>query len=106
MVDTCARGLRISAPVEKADNLLGKTVKLFKHGRSQAVRQPKEFRFEGSEVRVSRIGDKVILEPMRKPPFDVAAWRAKLRAMGAQDFLPDGLPDEPPLGPEDDISLD
>ena len=40
------------------------TAKLFTHGRSQAVRLPKEFRFEGAQVRVSRVGDKVILEPM------------------------------------------
>ena len=44
------------------------TAKLFMHGRSQAVRLPKEFRFEGTEVRVSKVGDKVILEPMEKPP--------------------------------------
>ena len=45
------------------------TAKLFMHGRSQAVRLPKEFRFEGSEVRVSKVGDKVILEPLKKQPF-------------------------------------
>jgi antitoxin VapB len=76
------------------------TAKLFMHGRSQAVRLPKEFRFEGTEVRVSRVGDKVILEPMKKPPFDYEAWRAKLDALGARDFLPDGLPDDPPVKPE------
>src|SRR6266487_612825 len=54
------------------------TAKLFMHGRSQAVRLPKEFRFEGTEVRVSKVGDKVILEPVGKTPFDAAAWRASL----------------------------
>jgi len=34
--------------------------KLFKHGRSQAVRLPKEFRLPGDEVRVSKVGDRVI----------------------------------------------
>lgn len=77
------------------------TAKLFMHGRSQAVRLPKEFRFEGTEVRVSRVGDKVILEPMEAPPFDYAAWRAKLDALGARDFLPDGLPEDRPVEPED-----
>jgi len=77
------------------------TAKLFMHGRSQAVRLPKAFRFEGTEVRVSRIGDKVILEPMEAPPFDYDAWRATLDALGARDFLPDGLPDDPPVAPED-----
>ena len=33
-------------------------------------------RFEGTEVRVSKVGDKVILEPAEKKPLMVAAWRA------------------------------
>lgn len=80
--------------------------KIFMHGRSQAVRLPKEFRLPGKEVRVSREGEKVILEPIEKPPFDVQAWRAKLDALGARDFLPDGLPDDLPLAPDEDISFD
>lgn len=40
--------------------------KLFQNGRSQAVRLPKEFRFEGDEVSVRREGDAVILEPIKK----------------------------------------
>ncbi len=82
------------------------TAKLFMHGRSQAVRLPKEYRFEGTEVRVSKVGDKVILEPLHSVPFDVDAMWAKLDALGARDFLPDGLPDDPPLNSEDDISFD
>jgi len=78
--------------------------KLFMHGRSQAVRLPKEFRLPGKEVRVSREGDKVILEPIEPPPFDVAAWRVRLRALGARDFLPEGRPEQPPL-PDDDITF-
>src|SRR5579863_7617896 len=81
------------------------TAKLFMHGRSQAVRLPKEFRFEGKEVRVSKVGEKVILEPIQKQPLDVDALWAKLDALGARDFLPDGLPDDPPLLPDDQISF-
>ncbi len=41
--------------------------KLFQTGGSQAVRLPKAFRFEGQgEVRISREGDRVILEPVKK----------------------------------------
>jgi antitoxin VapB len=40
------------------------SAKIFKSGRSQAVRLPKEFRFEGTEVRIRRQGSAVILEPM------------------------------------------
>ena len=82
------------------------TAKLFMTGRSQAVRLPKEFRFAGTEVRVSKVGDKVILEPVEKAPFDVKAWRARLDALGAADFLPDGLPKDPPVEPDDSISFD
>jgi len=39
------------------------TAKLFKSGRSQAVRLPKEFRFEGDEVVVTRLGAAVVLLP-------------------------------------------
>ena len=66
------------------------TAKLFMHGRSQAVRLPKEYRFEGEEVRVSKVGDKVILEPLEKSPFDYAAWRAKLDAYLDIPFMEDG----------------
>lgn len=37
--------------------------KLFENGRSQAVRLPKEFRFEGDEVFIGKVGDFVILSP-------------------------------------------
>lgn len=40
--------------------------KLFFHGRSQAVRLPKEFRFEGTEVYVRRVGDEVVLSSKAK----------------------------------------
>jgi virulence-associated protein VagC len=40
------------------------TAKLFKNGQSQAVRLPKEFRFVGTEVKVRRVGNGVLLEPV------------------------------------------
>ncbi|MBF0455018.1 MAG: antitoxin [Magnetococcales bacterium] len=39
------------------------TAKLFANGRSQAVRLPREYRFEGEEVFIHREGDRVILSP-------------------------------------------
>ena len=42
--------------------------KLFWNGRSQAVRLPKEFRFEGDSVRVRRMGAWVLLEPVEDRP--------------------------------------
>ena len=52
-----------------------KTAKLFRNGRSQAVRLPREFRFEGDEVRIRQIGDGVLLEP---GITDVGQWFAEL----------------------------
>jgi len=40
-----------------------RTAKLFKNGRSQAVRLPKEFRFEGTQVFIKKVGNAVVLIP-------------------------------------------
>ena len=48
--------------------------KIFKNGRSQAVRLPKEFRFEGTEVRIRKQGEKVILEPVKKSKWPDGFW--------------------------------
>ena len=48
------------------------TAKIFMHGRSQAVRLPKEFRLPGKEVRVRKIGNRVLLAPIEEK-FDVKA---------------------------------
>lgn len=42
------------------------TAKLFWSGRSQAVRLPKAFRFEGEAVRIRRQGKAVVLEPIAR----------------------------------------
>jgi antitoxin VapB len=73
------------------------TAKLFQHGGSQAVRLPKAFRFEGTEVTVRRDGEAVILEPIKKkrPPTreEMEAFWAKLDSLGDSDF-PDRM--QPP----------
>jgi len=65
------------------------TARLFMNGRSQAVRLPREFRFEGDRVRVRRVGRGVILEPL---VTDVASWFAELDRLSADlgPFMPDG----------------
>ena len=40
--------------------------KLFRNGRSQAVRIPREFEFAGKEVVIRKEGDRVVIEPKRK----------------------------------------
>ena len=79
---------------------MSKTAKIFMHGRSQALRLPKEFRLPGKEVRVSKVGDKVILEPLEKPPFDAQAFWAKIDALGGEDSFCDGPPEDPPASPD------
>lgn len=46
--------------------MLMKTAKLFKNGESQAVRLPKEFRFDGDEVLIKKAGNAVVLLPKKK----------------------------------------
>ncbi len=56
------------------------TAKLFRNGRSQAVRLPKDFRFSGDEVKIRREGDAVILEPMGSQSWPRGYWE-RLREM-------------------------
>ena len=65
------------------------TAKIFQHGRSQAVRLPKEFRLPGTEVRVRRVGRGVLLEPL-DAPFDAKAWFAAIDQYLDDPFMPEG----------------
>jgi len=56
------------------------TARLFKNGRSEAVRLPKEFRFPGDEVLVRREGEAVILEPIKRKAWPRGYWE-RLREM-------------------------
>jgi antitoxin VapB len=64
-----------------------KTAKLFTHGGSQAVRLPKEFRFEGGEVKIERDGDRVILQTSRAAKSGRALWD-EIDALRGEDQLP------------------
>lgn len=57
--------------------------KLFQNGRSQAVRLPKEFRFEGDRVRIRRVAQGVLLEPLIP---DTAKWFAELDQFNSEPF--------------------
>lgn len=63
--------------------------KLFKHGGSQAVRLPKQFRFPGERVTLTPMGRGVLIEPEE---FDIEAWFKRLDAHGDPDFMKDGRP--------------
>ena len=65
--------------------------KLFWNGRSQAVRLPKEYRFEGDRVRISRMGAGVLLEPVPATKKETAEQLfARMDAMGADPIFPEG----------------
>ncbi len=63
------------------------TARLFRNGRSQAVRLPHELRFEGDRVRVRRVGRGVLVEPMFT---NVAVWFAEMDRVGPDPFMPAG----------------
>ena len=66
------------------------TAKIFWTGRSQAVRLPKEFRFEGDEVRIRRHGSAVILEPVAED----WSWLDSLADQLDDDFV-DAVKEQP-----------
>jgi antitoxin VapB len=69
------------------------TAKVFWSGRSQAVRLPKSYRFEGDEVRIRRHGDSVILEPVATDWGWLDSIRGKLGKLD-QDFI-DAVNEQP-----------
>lgn len=58
-----------------------KTAKIFKNGQSQAVRLPKEFRLEGDECYVKRMGNAIMLIPKKN------SWQPLLDSV--KRFSPD-----------------
>ena len=60
-------------------------VKLFKNGRNQAVRIPRDFEFPGEDAIIRKEGDKLIIEPI--PPKSLLALLATLEAID-EDFPP------------------
>ncbi|KAA3452816.1 AbrB/MazE/SpoVT family DNA-binding domain-containing protein [Mesorhizobium sp. SARCC-RB16n] len=67
-----------------------KEAKLFRNNRSQAVRIPVEFKLSGDRVLISREGDRLIIEPVRKPGLAalLAQW-AKEPQLGPEDGFPE-----------------
>ena len=62
------------------------TAKIFQNGRSQAIRLPKAFRLSGTEVRISREGDRIILEPLKQSWDD---WLLAIEQF-SDDFMAQG----------------
>ena len=72
-----------------------RSAKLFRNGRSQAVRIPREFEFPGKDVIIRKEGDKLIIESTAKPKDTLAEWLATLEPLD-EEFpqIPD-LPADP-----------
>lgn len=68
-----------------------KTAKLFQNGQSQAIRLPKEFRFNGDEVYIRRMGNSVVLLPKQ------GAWDTLWSSLDtfSEDFMSERQ--QPPL---------
>ncbi len=76
---------------KNAANRKSADAKLFWNGRSQAVRLPKEFRFEGDRVRVRRMGAGILLEPVSEVgKRSLEELFARMDAMGADPLFPEG----------------
>jgi antitoxin VapB len=62
------------------------TTRLIINGRSQAVRLPKEYQFEGEDVYIQKVGDAVILFPVDKE------WETFLHGLNSfsDDFVSEG----------------
>ena len=73
--------------------------KIFMHGRSQAVRLPLAFRLPGDRVRVRRLGNGILLEPIAT---DVDAWFTELDRFADIPFMEDGRR-QPPMPDAEDL---
>ena len=73
-------------------------VKLFKNGRNQALRIPREYELPGDEAVIRKEGTKLIIEPVQH--------RSLLKVIAGWQPLPDDFPDvDAELLPLDDIEL-
>ena len=73
-------------------------VRLFRNGRNQAVRIPRDFELDGAEALMRREGDCLIIEPVRKGRL--------LDLLARLPPLPEEFPDvDDTLTPVDDVEL-
>lgn len=70
---------------------------LFRNGRNQAVRIPREFELEGTEVLMRKEGDRLILTPIRKNRL--------LDLLASWTPLDEGLPEVEDLPPQERAGL-
>ena len=77
---------------------LERHVRLFRNGRNQALRIPREFELEGHEAIIRKEGDRLIVEPIRKGRL--------LALLNTLEPLDERFPDvDENLPPPDDVVL-
>lgn len=81
---------------------MAQRAKVFQSGNSQAVRLPKEFRFDVDELEIIREGDAVILRPVATKKEPWSGLKAALARGVSDDFMANGreqpdMPDNPAL---------
>lgn len=73
-------------------------VKLFRNGRNQALRIPREFEFDGDEAIIRKEGDRLIVEPVRKGGL--------ISVLATLEPIDEAFPDvDESLVPLDDVEL-
>lgn len=73
--------------------------RLFRNGRNQAIRIPKEFELEGEEAIIRKEDDRLIIEPVRKKDL--------LTVLQGLETLEEPFPDvDEGLGPPEDVDLE
>jgi len=75
--------------------MIERHVKLFKNGRNQAVRIPREFELPGEDAIIRKEGSKLIIEPVHK--------QGLLALLASWEPLDEEFPeiDDPPTSAED-----
>lgn len=83
----------MSRPMPDSDT---RSVKLFRNGRNQAVRIPREFELPGEDAIMHKEGDRLIIEP-------AAAKRGLLELLASWEPIDEDLPEieDPPPEPVD-----
>jgi len=74
-----------------------RVVRLFRNGRNQAVRIPRDLELPGTEALLRKEGDRLIVEPMPR--------RSLLEILSAWEPLDEELPEVEDLGPAEDVNL-
>jgi antitoxin VapB len=85
-------------PVGEEDTMpTERKVRLFRNGRNQAVRIPRDFELPGTEALLRKEGDRLIVEPMPRPSL--------LKLLSTWEPLDEDPPTIDDLGPIEDVNL-